>query len=175
MKNKFIIKSCTTYIILEDRFGKEKARALIDTKFIDKISHRKWYLQTRGYVASSRPFPLKLHRFIMGTPKGIGTDHKNGNKLDNRISNLRICSQEFNNKNVSLRKDNTSGYKGVSWSKQYNKWRVQINIKNKRVIVGYYNNKLYAAYVYNQVCLIHYGSFAKLNKIKAKIKADQMS
>jgi len=54
-------------------------------------------------------------------------DHINGIKDDNRIINLRAVTHAENNKNLPLRKDNTSGYIGVGWDKGKNKWRVSIS------------------------------------------------
>lgn len=64
-------------------------------------------------------------------------DHINGDKDDNRIVNLRACTQLGNNKNARTRKDNTSGHRGVHWlSKGVGCWVVQININKKRTYLG---------------------------------------
>ena len=68
-----------------------------------------------------------MHQLIMGTD-GISTmpDHIHGkqSRNDNRKSNLRIVTKSQNNINQPVRKDNTSGIKGVNWNKDLNKWRV---------------------------------------------------
>lgn len=58
---------------------------------------------------------IRLHRFIMGDPVGMVVDHINRNTLDNRKCNLRIVTQSDNCQNQGLRKDSTTGFKGVSW------------------------------------------------------------
>ena len=58
-------------------------------------------------------------------------DHKNNNPLDNTISNLRWVSQQQNIFNSSLSKKNTSGIKGVVWTKKINKWRAIIQFNKK--------------------------------------------
>jgi len=72
-------------------------------------------------------------------------DHINGNRLDNRISNLRVVSKSQNAQNSLIRKDNSSGVKGVSWCKMMKKWFAYININKKRTKVGYFDNLSEAA------------------------------
>lgn len=67
-------------------------------------------------------------------------DHINGEKLDNTISNLRWCSCQQNQFNRKLNKDNTSGIKGVSWDSQKKKWKAQIQLNNKNINIGLYDN-----------------------------------
>jgi len=68
-------------------------------------------------------------------PKGT-IDHVNHNGLDNRVENLRDVDTIVNNKNASLRKNNTSGHVGISWDASDRKWTAQININKKRVYIG---------------------------------------
>lgn len=82
-----------------------------------------WYVGKNGY-ASNDSMPRKLmHRLIMGYPEQ-NIDHINGNKLDNRRENLRLCTQSGNTANAGKRINNTSGYKGVSWDKKAKRWSV---------------------------------------------------
>jgi len=67
-------------------------------------------------------------------------DHINANKLDNRIENLRSCSNTENSYNAKLSKSNKSGFKGICWSKQRKKWHVQITAGGKRVVSKYFEN-----------------------------------
>ena len=72
-----------------------------------------------------------LHRVIMGVEDRWSlVDHINGNPLDNRRENLRVCSQQENSCNRGKNSNNKSGYKGVSWNKQCEKWRAAINGKH---------------------------------------------
>ncbi len=58
-------------------------------------------------------------------------DHANGDKQDNRICNLRLCTHQQNNHNQQIRKTNRSGVKGVYWHAQQRKWRGQVCINYK--------------------------------------------
>jgi len=68
-------------------------------------------------------------------PKGK-LDHINRIRDDNRINNLREVTNSQNCQNTSLRADNTSGHKGVSWSKGHRKWQAQIKVNNVYLYLG---------------------------------------
>lgn len=72
-------------------------------------------------------------------PDGV-IDHINHDGLDNRIKNLRVVSVHENNRNVRLRKTNTSGHVGVSWYPSRSKWRAQISISGRSTTIGYFLN-----------------------------------
>ena len=93
-------------------------------------------------------------------------DHKNGNRSDNRWCNLREATHTENQLNTDLYKNNTSGYKGVVWSKKACKWQVQIRDNNKSKWLGYYDDETAAAKVYNEAAIKYHGEFARLNEIK---------
>ena len=107
--------------------GKE---AIVDDDDYEMLMEYKWCAQKRitgiFYVARSTPkdssgkqkILLLMHREITNAPKGMEVDHINGNPLDNRKENLRICTNQQNAMNRGKRSDNTSGYKGVSYKKK---------------------------------------------------------
>ena len=107
-----------------------------------------------------------MHREIMHAKKGEYVDHINGNKNDNRKENLRIVTNQQNACNQGIRSNNTSGYKGVTWSKNKNKWNAQITTNYKRKSLGYFDCKHKAAQAYNNRAVELHGKFAKLNVIK---------
>lgn len=85
----------------------------------------------------------KLHRahrlawiHVNGALNGLQVDHINGVKTDNRLINLRAVSQLENGRNQRLGTNNTSGVNGVCWDKQHKKWRAQIGVKGRRVLIG---------------------------------------
>lgn len=101
-------------IILYDINYNEKARTMIDLDDVERCKPFKWSLRNDGYVSTKiNGKEVKLHRFILNTPKGKHTDHININRLDNRKSNLRICTQQQNNKNKSMYENNKIGKRGV--------------------------------------------------------------
>lgn len=101
----------------------------------------------------------KLHRFIWeyvtgGKPDSI--DHINGDKLDNRICNLRNVTFSEQMRNMPLRFNNKSGKSGVSWDKPLGKWKVGISVNNKNIYLGYYHN-LQEAIAVREKAEIKYG------------------
>jgi hypothetical protein len=93
-------------------------------------------------------------------PKMI--DHINGNKLDNRIENLRECNSFQNSANKAKTVLNTSGHKGVHKQKNSNKWRAQIQIGSTRKHLGYFDNILEAKKAYDNEAILHYKEFARI-------------
>lgn len=141
----------------------------VDKNIYDLFSVYKWRYD-KGYAVRSSPRVkgkqkiISLHRLIMNASHGIQVDHINGNTLDNRILNLRLCSQKNNIQNQKIRKNNTSGYKGV-YSKTKNKWGACIGVNNKLIHLGSYDNKHDAALAYNEAAIKYHKNFAKLNEV----------
>jgi hypothetical protein len=67
-------------------------------------------------------------------------DHKNNDRTNNHISNLRFATSKENQQNSNMRKDNTSNVKGVYWHKRVKKWCAQIKIDGIRIHIGYFDN-----------------------------------
>lgn len=132
---------------------------LIDAEDFEKIKNKMWSLNDVGYIRTRN---ILLHRLIMDCPKNMQVDHKNGNTLDNRRCNLRICTQSENNRNTKKRRDNTSGYKGVSWNKNRKKWVAIISINSKHCALGYFTTKEEAYTVYCRAAKRLHGEFARL-------------
>lgn len=138
--------------------------ALVDDFDYPLLKKRKWY-NSGGYARSywTRRFgkAVLMHRLIMSAPKDRGVDHINGNTLDNRKQNLRLCTQKQNLRNVSKHKDNKSGYKGVYFSQ--GKWRADIMASGVRRFLGLFSNKIKAAKAYDRAAKLLNGKFAKTN------------
>lgn len=102
----------------------------------------------------------------MKPSKNQEIDHIDGNRLNNQKSNLRYATSSQNKANRGPRKDNKSGYKGVSWHKQRKKWTARIKNGSKYEHLGLFQNKIDAAKTYNIKAIEYYGSYAWLNIIK---------
>lgn len=123
---------------------------LVDSEDLPKISQYKtWFIATRGNVAANhyerlgvghyKRTNISLHRLIMDFPIGMDIDHINGNQLDNRRANLRICEHRLNSRNNRLAKNNSSGFSGVRWDKERKKWTARIKIDYKDKHLGRYD------------------------------------
>lgn len=115
-----------------------------------------------GYATSRRANTL-MHNMILGRK---GVDHVNGDGLDNRRSNLRPAPQSLNVANLSLSSHNTSGFKGVSWSKKYSKWEANIHLHRKKRFLGYFGTREEAAAAYNTEAVNQWGDYARLNDLQ---------
>lgn len=89
-------------------------------------------------------------------PKNSQIDHENHIRHDNRIKNLRIVTNAINQKNVSKRKDNQSGFTGVNWHEKSCKWVAQIQIDKKKKHLGYFSD-FYSAVIARKEANIKYG------------------
>lgn len=127
-------------IVLYDKNCEEVARALIDLDDIYKTKHYKWCLDGLGYVKYVKE-NISLHRFIMNCPDDMVVDHINHNPLDNRKSNLRICTQHQNTINRGIRSNNNSGIVGVIWNESRKKWIAYIRYNKKGITLGYFKTK----------------------------------
>lgn len=94
-------------------------------------------------------------------------DHINKDKLDNRRSNLRICTQKQNGGNASKAKTRkfTSKYKGVYFDKERNKWIAKIKRNHRNIWIGRFDTEKEAAKAYNIQARIIFREFAELNKL----------
>lgn len=121
-----------------------------------------WTLCTNGYV-TSRKLKTYLHRFITKCPEGMVVDHINHDTLDNRIINLRVCTNQENVQNSRLRIDSTTKYKGVTYDKEKGKMISSIHHNGIGLFLGYYNCEIEAAKAYDEKAKELFGKFAYLN------------
>lgn len=124
-----------------------------------------WYYLNSGYAVrkSGGRFNQKLiymHREIMNAPEGKEVDHINGNRLDNRRENLRIVSRQENRLNHPKR-NNKSGYTGVVFIEEKNKYRATITYKNKTRNLGYFSSAQDAGIAYKKEAEILFGEFLR--------------
>lgn len=134
------------YIQLSGKRGNGH-QTLVDDGTFKKYGHLTWFLSDTGY-AMRRPslddgtkVTIRLHRLVVNAPEGLVVDHLNGNKLDNRKSNLRVCTQADNAKN-------RKGTVGYCWDKSKGKWMVRYG----NTFYGRYSTESEAKRAYQLAC-----------------------
>lgn len=143
---------------------------LFDLEDYDKIKDYCWYVQYTNKEQSYKRVQgtikhgqnIKMHRLIMNVPNGFVIDHINRNPLDNRKSNLRICSQGENIRNRKQNKDNKLGVKGVY---QIKNGSYCVRIEHDTIVeyVGLYKTLREAVDAYDTKAKEYFGEFAYLN------------
>lgn len=138
--------------------------ALVDDDDYERISKYNWSF-SNGYARRNQYVPIQktilLHRFIMGEPIGYEVDHINGDGLDNRKENLRVCTHKENTRNRKIQKNNTSGFTGVVWDKPRNKWRAHIKYLGKLIFIGHFIDKNEASTAYEKRAKELFGDFLR--------------
>ena len=131
------------------------------------LANIKWYIDRTGYARNRRI--SALHEAIVGrAPQGKYVDHINGDRLDNRRANLRFVDFTESCHNSGLRRDNTSGFKGVSYSDKERKWIAQHNSAGKLPKrIGCFGSPVEAAHAYDVLVRSLYGVVATFNFPKA--------
>lgn len=116
---------------------------MVDKEDFELVAARSWSLGKRGYPVSHRsrrnpegPKTQCLHRYLLAEAIGQDIDHISGNKLDNRRSNLRVCTHQQNMFNQKIRNTNSSGVSGVSYHKQAKKYEAYIHFSGKKINLG---------------------------------------
>jgi HNH endonuclease len=108
-----------------------------------EISWKPWRLNAYGYAVRGEKrqgkfTQLFLHRVILNAPPGMEVDHVNGDQLDNRRCNLRLVTHAQNQQNRKQQRNNSSGFRGISWYPRYRKWQVLIWDNRHRIHLGYF-------------------------------------
>lgn len=117
-----------------------------------------------GYITSCiNGVHMLLHRYIMDAEKNEIVDHINGNRLDNRISNLRKSNESNNSHNRIKKEGCASQYIGVTYEKDRKKYAANITKDKKRYKIGRYDTEEEAARAYDKKAIELYGEFANLN------------
>lgn len=120
---------------------------IVDNEDYEKLNQYKWhydggYARRNKTISVGRRTGWRMHWDIVGKPEGrLEVDHIDGDGLNNQKSNLRIGTHRQNMQNMSIHKDNKSGYKGVYWHKLLKKWQSSIWINGGHIHLGSFNNK----------------------------------
>ena len=146
--------------------------ALIDDDDFELVSKYKWHAtwkpSTKSFYAvtkirkpDGKQTALLMHRLIVGAKKGQQVDHIHHLTLDNRKSELRLCTASQNRSNSGAQANNTSGFKGVSWQKQRQKWQAHIMLNRKKKYLGCFHTPEQAHEAYCRAALDLHGQFAR--------------
>jgi len=139
---------------------------IVDAADYEWLGAHKWFASLRKHTfyacRNGGRTLLLMHRVIMEPPKGMVVDHINGNGLDNRRSNLRVCTNAQNVRN-SRPKGSTSRFKGVYHREDMRKWCARIYHAGRQVHLGNFEDERQAARAYDRKALELFGEYAYLN------------
>lgn len=141
--NEIVRKETYAEIIIRSKIKGTKI-VKVDLEDVERLSKHSWcigmikdnYFKINANINSKI---VSIHRFIMNCPEDMVVDHINGDTLDNRKSNLRICTQQENSLNRHGHIFNTSGYRNVSFHKMTGRWQVSCVKNYKRYYGGLYD------------------------------------
>ncbi|WP_155638650.1 HNH endonuclease [Burkholderia cepacia] len=146
----------------------------VDDEDYELVSAYKWSLNGGRYPKTheydkerKRSISFSMHRLLMGRHRirdGLVVDHVDGNPLNNRRSNLRVCTYSQNNSNRGKSPNNSSGYKGVTFHKQMKKWQAQIMVNEKCIHLGLFTDPESAHEAYKKAALEYQGEFANFGR-----------
>ncbi len=144
----------------------------VSDKSFKEVSKYKWWLSRQGYAVTQirtdklarRWTMITLQRFLKNFPKGFEIDHRDQNKHNYQLSNLRVSTHQENGMNRSRQKNNfSSKYKGVCWHEQRQKWYARIHYCGKTISCGLFDSEINAAKSYDKQAKKLFGKFANLN------------
>lgn len=136
---------------------KDKAASIVGTVDGKKYLH----------VSVYKKF-IRLHQLAWFITHGWcprALDHKNNDRTDNRLSNLRPANPKQNAGNIRAPAHNTSGFKGASLNTRSGKWHAQIKLNGKQTYLGRFDTPEEAARVYDAAAVAHFGEYAKGNNV----------
>jgi hypothetical protein len=144
--------------------------AIVDDEDYERFAQYRWCFMHAGYAMrrqkkaeGSNKVCILLHRAIVGAKKGESVDHINGNTLDNRRENLRICTHAENLRNQRLKKTSSSGLKGATLCKKTGKWCSKITKDGKTIHLGKFETAAEAHAAYCAASVSLHGEFARFN------------
>lgn len=153
--------------------------ALVDDVDYEELAKHKWcasasrsgrneYYALRKEHINTRWQTLLMHRVVWTRhhgpiPEGKEIDHINGDGLDNRKTNMRLCTHANNMANYRKKKAHSSHFKGVSWQKDCHRWKAHIKKDGGKTYLGCYISEEDAARAYDTKAKELFGEFANLN------------
>lgn len=155
-KNEIIPYEDYAEIVLYDKNGIEKGRTMISKHRIPDVSEIKWRISNSNYVSGSINRKSQfLHRFILKPSDTEEVDHINGNPLDNRDDNLRVCTGQQNKLNTRA-VGGTSKHKGVTVIQNQNQKVYMVQFRTGfGKLVRTFSSEIAAVNFYNHLCKIY--------------------
>lgn len=151
--NEIRVTGDVAEIVLVDNANRPRGVAVIDAEDAPVASEYRWCMNSKEHTSyvvghrlgESRGTRILLHRLLMSPPGLMEIDHVNGDGLDNRRVNLRVVTARENRQNQPIRRDNTSGFRGVYFSKSLGKWIAHLRDDRRNHRVGAFDTKAEAA------------------------------
>lgn len=152
--------------------------AIVDDEDAAVVSKYKWHCNDSGYavtqirIGDGSAKKVRMHRLLLNPPADMDIDHINGNRMDNRRCNLRICTRSENLRNAKKHKTHaeaSSKFKGVCWHKQRRRWYARYRKDGKQFHIGLFDNEEDAARAYDAAAKTAFGAFARLNFPDAEV------
>ena len=145
--------------------------AIVDDEDYEWLNQREWcevrdhrtFYAMRTDRTSGKKINIRMHRAIMEPLSMFEIDHINGNGLDNRKVNMRICTSLENHFNRRRRLDSKNKYKSIYWHKLKRKWQATISVNRKKHHLGYFEKEAEAAKAYDKAAREYFGEFANMN------------
>ena len=152
--------------------------ATVDARDYERLAEHNWrarynkngkcWYAFRTSLVEGKTLNIQMAREVLGLATGDPrqADHEHHRTLRNTRDELRIARPDQNCMNRRTRSDNASGFKGVSWNSRIckaGKWRVQIMVGGKNLLVGHFTDKVAAAEAYDDRARREFGEFAFLN------------
>lgn len=147
------------------------AECKVDQADLELVSGYKWGVAYMGGAGYKLPYArtriggrkhasyIRMHRLIMEVAPGVEVDHINGDTLDNRRCNLRVATRLEQSRNTGMRKNNSTGYKGVSYIEKLGKFRAYIVVNRKQIHLGLFVKAEEAAAAYEKSAAELFGAF----------------
>lgn len=144
--------------------------AIVDDCDYEAIAKYKWrafpnkntcYAARSVYLSEGLCRDIFMHRQLMNAPKGMQVDHRDGNGLNNTSYNLRLATHQQNQRNKRLQRNNTSGFKGVSWYKKESLWVANISVNGRTITLGRFPTAEAAHAAYCEASAKYHGPFGR--------------